>query len=64
MGEHSDSVFHQEQYHHEGMLYVNIMPRGETEGLLAFVVPSTHRRTALNGVHQDAGHQGQQEHWH
>ena len=41
-------------------MYVNITPRGKTEGLLAFVVPSTHRRTALNGVHRDAGHQGQQ----
>ena len=43
----------------KGLLYVNIIPKGETEGLLAFVVPSTHRCTALNGVHQDAGHQGQ-----
>ena len=34
-------------------------PKGETEGLLAFVVPSAHRRMALNGVHRDAGHQGQ-----
>ena len=41
-------------------MYVNIMPKGETEGLLAFMVPSAHRHTALNGVHQDAGHQGQQ----
>ena len=41
-------------------MYVNIMPRGDTEGLLAFVVPSAHRHTALNGVHRDAGHQGQQ----
>ena len=44
----------------KGLMYVNIMPKGETEGLLAFVVPSAHRRTALNGVHQDTGHQGQQ----
>ena len=44
----------------KGLMYVNITPRGETEGLLAFVVPSAHRRTALNGVHRDAGHQGQQ----
>ena len=35
------------------------MPKGKTEGLLAFVVPSAHRRTALNGMHRDAGHQGQ-----
>ena len=44
----------------KGLMYMNIMPKGETEGLLAFVVPSAHRRTALNGVHQDTGHQGQQ----
>ena len=30
-------------------MYVNIIPKGETEGLLAFVVPSAHRHTALNG---------------
>ena len=41
-------------------MYMNIMPKGEMEGLLAFVVPSTHRCTALNGVYRDAGHQGQQ----
>ena len=35
----------------KGLLYVNIMPKGDTEGLLAFVVPSAHRCTALNGVH-------------
>ena len=39
----------------KGLMYMNIMPKGETEGLLDFVVPSTHRRTALNGVHQDVG---------
>ena len=44
----------------KGVIYVNITPKGETEGLLAFVVPPAHRRTALNGVHRDARHQGQQ----
>ena len=44
----------------KGLMYMNITPKGETEGLLAFIVPSAHRRTALNGVHRDAGHQGQQ----
>ena len=34
-----------------GVLYVNTMPKGETEGLLAFVVPSAHWQAALNGVH-------------
>ena len=42
------------------MLYVNTMPKGKTEGLLAFVVPTTHWQAAFNGVHQDARHQGQQ----
>ena len=44
----------------KGLIYVNITPRGETEGLLAFVVLSAHRCTAINGVHRDTGHQGQQ----
>ena len=44
----------------KGLMYVNTMPKGEIKGLLAFVVPSAHRRAALNGVHRDAGHQGQQ----
>ena len=35
----------------KGLMYVNITPKGETEGLLAFVVPFTHRRMALNEVH-------------
>ena len=67
MSEHSASEEGKALYHvrnsltlRKGLMYVNIMPKGEMEGLLAFVVPSAHRRTALNGVHQDAGHQGQQ----
>ena len=44
----------------KGMLYVNTMPKGKTEGLLAFVVPSAHQCATLSGMHQDAGHQGQQ----
>ena len=58
MGEHSNSEEGKALFRirnnltiKKGMLYVNIMPKGETEGLLAFVVPSTHRCTALNGVH-------------
>ena len=35
-------------------------PKGETEGVLAFVIPMAQRRMVLNGVHRDAGHQGQQ----
>ena len=39
---------------------MSTMPKGESEGLLTFVVPTAHRGTALNGVHRDAGHQGQE----
>ena len=67
MSEHSTSEEGKALYHvrnnltmKKGLMYVNIMPKGETEGLLAFIVPSAHRHTALNGVHRDAGHQGQQ----
>ena len=35
-------------------------PKGETEGVLAFVVPVGQCHLALNGVHHDVGHQGQQ----
>ena len=42
------------------MLYVSTTPKGESKGLLIFVVPTAHRQTALNGVHRDAGHQGQE----
>ena len=41
-------------------MYVNTTPKGETEGVLAFVVPVGQHRLVLNGVHRDAGHQGQQ----
>ena len=67
MSEHLTSEEGKALYHvrnsltlRKGLMYVNITPKGEMEGLLAFVVPSAHRRTALNGVHRDAGHQGQQ----
>ena len=67
MGKHSDSEEGKALFHvrnsftmKKGMLYVNTIPKGETEGLLAFVVPSAHQCTALNGMHRDAGHQGQQ----
>ena len=35
-------------------------PKGETEGVLAFIVPVAQHHMALNRVHQDASHQGQQ----
>ena len=56
MGEHSTSEEGKAMFCVRNNL---TMRKGETEGLLAFVVPSAHRRMALNGVHRDAGHQGQ-----
>ena len=35
-------------------------PKGETEGVLAFVIPVGQCCLVLNSVHHDAGHQGQQ----
>ena len=35
-------------------------PKGEMEGVLAFLVPSSQCTATLNGVHHDVGHQGQQ----
>ena len=39
-------------------LYLHSMSKGENEDLLVFVVPKAHWTAALNGCHQDAGHQG------
>ena len=39
-------------------LYQHSMPKGENEDLLLFVVLKAHWTGALNGCHQDAGHQG------
>ena len=39
-------------------LYLCSMPKGENEDLLLFMVPKAHWTAALNGCHQDAGHQG------
>ena len=44
----------------KGLMYVNTTPKGETEGVLAFVVPVDQCCLVLNGVHHDAVHQGQQ----
>ena len=44
----------------KGLLYVNTMPKGEAEGILAFLVPTGQFHAALNGVYHDVGHQGQQ----
>ena len=52
MGEHSNSEEGKALFHirnslttKKGLLCLNIMPKGETEGLLAFVVPSADRHT-------------------
>ena len=42
----------------QGTLYLCSIPKGEDEDLLLFVVPKVHQTAALNGCHQDAGHQG------
>ena len=42
------------------LLYVSTMPKGKVEGVLTFLVPTDQCRMALNGVHCDIGHQGQQ----
>ena len=44
----------------KGLMYMSTTLKGETEGVLTFVVPVGQHRMALNGVHQNAGHQGQQ----
>ena len=44
----------------KGLLYISMMPKGELAGLLTFLFPSSQCTTALNGIHHDAGHQGQQ----
>ena len=44
----------------KGLLYLSTTPKGELEGVLAFSVPSSQRTAVVNGVHCDAGHQGQQ----
>ena len=44
----------------KGLLYISMIPKGELAGVLVFLVPSSQCTTALNSVHQDAGHQGQQ----
>ena len=40
-------------------MYVSTIPKGETEGVLAFFIPVGQCRLALNGVYHNASHQGQ-----
>ena len=42
----------------QGTLYLCLIPKGEDEDLLLFIVPRAHQTAALNGCHQDVGHQG------
>ena len=35
------------------------MPSGTLEEILQFIVPKAYQTAAMNGCHQDAGHQGQ-----
>ena len=42
----------------QNALYSLSMPKGENEDLLLFMVLKAHQIVALNGCHQDAGHQG------
>ena len=42
----------------QSTLYLHSMPKGENKDLLLFMVPKMHQTAALNGCHQDAGHQG------
>ena len=44
----------------KGLMYVSTTPKGKTEGVLTFVAPVGQRQMALNGVHHNAIHQGQQ----
>ena len=44
----------------KGLLYISTMPKGEVKGVLAFLVPTSQCTAALNGVHCNEGHQGQQ----
>ena len=43
----------------KGLMYMSTTLKGETEGVLTFVVPAGQCRMVLNGVHHDAGHLGQ-----
>ena len=44
----------------KGLMYISTTLKGETEGVLAFVILVGQCHLALNSVHHDAGHQGQQ----
>ena len=65
LGEHASSVGGQLVWRnqqnfviHQKALYLHTTPKGESEDLMLFMVPKVNWVTALNGCHQDAGHQG------
>ena len=41
-----------------GLLYYRYKSKYQIEEVKCFVVPRAHRRTAIDGCHHDAGHQG------
>ena len=41
-----------------GLLYYRYKPKYQIKEVKCFVVPRVHRRTAIDGCHHDAGHQG------
>ena len=41
-----------------GLLYYRHKPKYQIEKVKCFVVPNTHRRTAIDSCHHDTGHQG------
>ena len=41
-----------------GLLYHRYMPKYQADEVKCFIVPRAHRRTAIDGCHYDAGHQG------
>ena len=46
---------------YQGALYHHHTPTGKLEEVLWFIVPTAYCTDAMNGYHQDAGHQGQQQ---
>ena len=44
----------------KGLLYMSTMLKGELVGVLIFLVPSSQCTMALNVIHGDLGHEGQQ----
>ena len=43
-----------------GLMYLHMTPKGETEGILAFIILVSQHCLELNSMHHNAGHQGQQ----